>query len=31
MNKYGGGTTGDDPRNRGLITAVYRALEETRG
>ncbi|MFJ9469457.1 serine hydrolase domain-containing protein [Streptomyces caniferus] len=30
MNKYGGGTTGDDPRNRGLVRAVYRALEETR-
>ncbi|MFE1763524.1 serine hydrolase domain-containing protein [Streptomyces angustmyceticus] len=31
MNKYGGGTTGDDPRSRGLVRAVYRALEETRG
>jgi len=30
MNKYGGGTTGDDPRNRGLVRAVYRALAETR-
>lgn len=31
MNKYGGGTTGDDPRSRGLVGAVYRALAETRG
>ncbi|MGW2917648.1 serine hydrolase domain-containing protein [Streptomyces angustmyceticus] len=31
MNKYGGGTTGDDPRSRGLVRAVYRVLEETRG
>ncbi|PBC85720.1 MULTISPECIES: serine hydrolase domain-containing protein [unclassified Streptomyces] len=30
MNKYGGGTTGDDPRNRGLVRAVYQALAQTR-
>lgn len=30
MNKYGGGTTGDDPRNRALIAAVYEAVEEGR-
>lgn len=27
MNKYGGGTTGHDPRNTGLVRAVYQALE----
>ncbi len=31
MNKCGGGTTGDDPRNLGLIAAVYAALERVRG
>lgn len=30
MNKYGGGTAGDDPRNGRLVTAVYRALEQAR-
>ncbi|MEV0371648.1 serine hydrolase domain-containing protein [Streptomyces sp. NPDC050636] len=31
MNKFGGDTTGDDPRNRGLVTAAYEALGRTRG
>ncbi|UKY53443.1 serine hydrolase domain-containing protein [Streptomyces inhibens] len=31
MNKYGGGTTGDDPRNSGLVTAVYESLARARG
>ncbi|MFG2890902.1 serine hydrolase domain-containing protein [Streptomyces sp. NPDC048248] len=31
MNRYGGGTSGDDPRNRGLVTAVYAALERADG
>ncbi|MEU8681754.1 serine hydrolase domain-containing protein [Streptomyces sp. NPDC048611] len=31
MNKYGGGTTGQDPRNAGLVRAVYRALARQRG
>lgn len=26
MNRYGGGTAGDDPRNAGLVAAVYAAL-----
>ncbi|MER7163593.1 serine hydrolase [Streptomyces lydicus] len=30
MNRYGGGTTGTDPRNGGLVAAVYRALEQAR-
>ena len=30
MNRYGGGTSGDDPRNRGLVTAVYAALRPSR-
>ncbi|MGX1852435.1 beta-lactamase family protein [Streptomyces sp. NBC_01456] len=30
MNKYGGGTTGHDPRNAGLVRAVYQALEPVR-
>ncbi|MFI2183984.1 serine hydrolase domain-containing protein [Streptomyces sioyaensis] len=30
MNKYGGGTTGLDPRNAGLVRAVYQALEHGR-
>lgn len=30
MNKYGGGTTGQDPRNAGLVRAVYRALDRHR-
>ncbi|QTZ94798.1 serine hydrolase domain-containing protein [Streptomyces auratus] len=30
MNKYGGGTTGLDPRNAGLVRAVYQALERGR-
>ncbi|UQA97704.1 beta-lactamase family protein [Streptomyces halobius] len=31
MNKYGGDTSGTDPRNKGLITAVYEALGRMRG
>ncbi|MBL1092131.1 MULTISPECIES: serine hydrolase domain-containing protein [Streptomyces] len=31
MNKYGGGTAGDDPRNGGLVRAVYQALDGRRG
>ncbi|TSB22709.1 beta-lactamase family protein, partial [Streptomyces benahoarensis] len=30
MNRYGGGTTGDDPRHAGLVAAVYAALGEGR-
>ena len=30
MNKYGGGTTGQDPRNAGLVRAVYQALGQNR-
>ncbi|TJZ49709.1 beta-lactamase family protein [Streptomyces piniterrae] len=31
MNKFGGETTGDDPRNKGLVRAVYEALGRARG
>ncbi|QHC24846.1 serine hydrolase domain-containing protein [Streptomyces sp. GS7] len=31
MNRYGGGTAGGDPRNRGLVAAVYEALARVRG
>ncbi|MEU5213109.1 serine hydrolase domain-containing protein [Streptomyces sp. NPDC020742] len=29
MNRYGGGTTGEDPRSSNLVAAVYRALPGT--
>ncbi|MFF4605008.1 serine hydrolase domain-containing protein [Streptomyces sp. NPDC001339] len=28
MNKYGGGTSGEDPRNGNLVTAVYESLAQ---
>ncbi|MCB5906662.1 serine hydrolase domain-containing protein [Streptomyces pinistramenti] len=31
MNRYGEGTAGEDPRNVGLVAAVYAALEERGG
>ncbi|WP_438485289.1 serine hydrolase domain-containing protein [Streptomyces sp. S186] len=31
MNRFGGGTSGEDPRSRALVAAVYTALAEVRG